>query len=56
MDKITDRQKKYIQELREMSIYPLPQFKRTTKQEADSYIKQYGKLAYENAWVITKGY
>ncbi len=56
MDKITDRQKEYIQELQEMSIYSLPQFKGTTKQEANNYIRQYEKLAYESAWAITKGY
>lgn len=56
MEKMTDRQKKYIQELREMSVYSLPQFKGTTKQEANNYIKQYEKLAYESAWAITRGY
>lgn len=56
MDKITDKQKEYIQELQEISVYSLPQFKGTTKQEANIYIRQYEKLAYENAWAITKGY
>ena len=56
MDKITDRKKEYIQELQEMSVYSLPQFKGTTKQEANNYIRQYEKLAYESAWAITRGY
>ena len=56
MEKITNRQRKYIQEIREMSSYTVPAFYGTTKQEADRYIRQYEKQAFEEAWENTKGY
>jgi len=56
INKITYKQKEYIKELQEMSIYSLPTFTGTTKKEASEYIQRYEKMAYESAWAITKGY
>ena len=54
IQEITNKQKEYIQQIREMSFYELPGFYGTTKQEADNYIKKYEKQAFEIAWAATK--
>ena len=56
MEKITDGQREYIQEIQEMCMYSLPSFKGTSKQEANEYIKKYEITAFEKAWEATKGY
>lgn len=55
-DLVTEKQKKYIEEMREFSAYLLPEFKGTTKQEASDYIKKYWRLAHESNYGITHGY
>ena len=53
---ITDKQKAYISDIQEFSLYNPPKFTGTTKGEASDYIEQYGKLAHEDIWAITHGY
>ena len=55
-DKITDKQKAYINDMKEFSPYPIPLFNGTTKGEASDYIDKYSKLASENTWAIEHGY
>lgn len=56
MEQATEKQLKYIAELQEMSIYPLPSFLGHTQDEASEYIDRYSSMAHENAWAITYGY
>ena len=56
MDKPTEKQLVYIQEIQEYSYYPIPVFQGTTKQEASKYINKYSQLAHENIWAIINGY
>ena len=49
---ITDKQKKYIDEMQNYSPYPLPKFEGKTRGEAADYIDKYGKLAHESEWAI----
>lgn len=53
---ITDKQRKYIQEMQEFSSYPLPAFTGKTKKEAQEYINKWSKLAHESTWGIEHGY
>lgn len=53
---ITDKQKKYINEMQNYSPYPLPKFEGQTREEAADYIDKYGKLAHESEWAIEHGY
>ena len=53
---ITDKQKEYIEDMQDFSIYPLPAFKGQTRGEAADYIDKYRKLAHESAWAIEHGY
>jgi len=55
-DSITDKQRKYIQEMQEFSGYPLPRFDGTTREEASEYIDKWSKLAHESTWGIEHGY
>ena len=53
---MTERQKGYIEEMREMSEFPLPEFSGSTKGEAADYIDRYIKMAHESSWGIENGY
>jgi len=44
---ITEKQKKYIEEMHEFSEYPLPTFEGTTRGEASDYIDKWTKFAHE---------
>lgn len=53
MEKITEQQLKYIQELQDMSLYPLPAFLGDTYKEAKEYINKYENIAHETLWAIS---
>ena len=55
-DPITEKQREFIEEAMEFSVYPIPAFKGKTKGEASDWIDKYGKLATENPWAIERGY
>lgn len=44
---VTQAQLQYIEELQDMSEYPLPQFLGTTRGEASDYIEAWVKVAHE---------
>ncbi len=44
----TEKQLEYIQEMREFSDYPIPEFTGTTKKEASDYIDRWKKTAHES--------
>ena len=54
--KPTRQQRKYIAELQAKSMYPLPAFLGTTRDEATNYIEKYRAMAYMNQWATTSGY
>lgn len=56
MDRPTEKQLAYIQEIQEYSYYPIPAFQGTTKKEASEYIDKYSKFTRENIWAIINGY
>ena len=47
-EEMTEKQRKYIQEMQEFSPYRLPRFEGHTKKEASEYIDKWHKLAHEN--------
>ena len=53
---MTEKQKQYIQEMQEHSIYSIPYFEGATKEEATEYIRKYAHLTHENLWAIENGY
>lgn len=55
-DPLTEKQKKYIEDMQEFCAYPIPAFKGTTKGEAAEYIEKYSKLAHEDVNSPMYGY
>ena len=55
-DPITEKQKKYIEDIQEFSGYTLLPFKGTTKGEAADYISEYSELAHEDVNSPMYGY
>ena len=53
---ITEKQKRFIEQMNEFSPYPLPPFKGTTKGEAYVYINRNIDLASASEWAIENGY
>ena len=55
-EKATEKQLKYIAEMREMSEMELPEFEGTTKGEAADYIDRHWKAAHEDwGWGASYG-
>ena len=52
MDMATENQLRYIQELQDISIYPLPKFMGETENEAAEYIDRYDSVAHDNLWAV----
>lgn len=46
-DPITEKQRRYIEEMQEFSDFPIPKFIGTTKGEAHDYIERWSKRAHE---------
>ena len=55
-ESITEKQKAYINDMREFSPFNLPLFNGTTKGEAHDYIEKYKNLANQNIWALENGY
>lgn len=46
-DAPTEKQLMYLEELREMSAYPIPKFTGKTRKDVQEYIEKYRKTAYQ---------
>lgn len=46
-DTPTEKQLKYLEELQEMSAYPIPIFSGKTRKDVQEYIEKYRPIAYQ---------
>lgn len=53
---ITEKQRQYIAEMEEFSIFGLPHFEGKTKGDAAEYIDKYRELAHKDLWATEHGY
>ena len=52
----TEKQLQCIQDMQELSEYPLPEFTGSTKGEASDYISKYIARSHDSSWAIANGY